>query len=466
MSNLSLNIEDILDKCILALRDQGATPAECLIDYPDHRAELEPLLQISTSLMAVQGMTAPPEFREVAVTRMKNLISAYPRRSDVSQTAMAPLIRPERRLTGILPTRRWRPAFSVLAVVIVMWLMVGSGVVYGANKALPGDTLYPVKRSVETTQLVLTTNTAKEAKLHLQFADKRLDELAIVMQENRQHVMGDVLSDYETHVGAVSVFLDTGAELTPMQLADLAKLIKARLEQHQTRLSELLSLAPPELQAGIESAMSAVQAGYDQALELLGAFPEEELFEIVPTRTPPPVPSITPVPPTIETPDPVPTPVPVTPVKPIVPTPLWHYLAGWPEECPIPNEWRHFWPEDCPAPPIWPEHWPTPPGGWPTPPPIPTIPAIPTWVVPPNWPEGCPLPPDWPPTWPEGCPLPSEWDWPPDWPIPPGDWQTPPPPPEGDDWVTSPDQLPPPPDGWEWDPPPDDGDTPPGWDWP
>ena len=52
------------------------------------------------------------------------------------------------------PVRRisWRPALTVLAVIALL-VMSSNGLLIASAHSIPGDTLYPLKRSVESTQL-------------------------------------------------------------------------------------------------------------------------------------------------------------------------------------------------------------------------------------------------------------------------------------------------------------------------
>jgi len=60
---------------------------------------------------------------------------------------------------------------------------VVSGVALAAERALPGDTLYGVKRAAEGVQLQLTGDDTEAGLLHLQFAATRLQEVRRLVQE-------------------------------------------------------------------------------------------------------------------------------------------------------------------------------------------------------------------------------------------------------------------------------------------
>lgn len=69
---------------------------------------------------------------------------------------------------------------GVMAMIVA--LALGSGVygVYAAEKSLPGDILYNVKRTKERVRVSLTPSEEKKAKLHIEFASKRIQEIDVL----------------------------------------------------------------------------------------------------------------------------------------------------------------------------------------------------------------------------------------------------------------------------------------------
>jgi hypothetical protein len=68
-----------------------------------------------------------------------------------------------------------RPLAVVASVITVFTLLLG-GAVWMSQKALPGDTLYGLKRASESVRLDLAGNDTDKAKLYLQFAGERVNE--------------------------------------------------------------------------------------------------------------------------------------------------------------------------------------------------------------------------------------------------------------------------------------------------
>lgn len=84
-------------------------------------------------------------------------------------------------VNNLFQQRLMRPA---LAVVVLFGLTLGyNATVSVANSSLEGDILYPVKTAQERVQLALTFSQEREAQLHIDFAERRLDELNRLSQQ-------------------------------------------------------------------------------------------------------------------------------------------------------------------------------------------------------------------------------------------------------------------------------------------
>ena len=109
-------IELILDKCLARLKS-GETVADCLRDFPEHRAELEALLSAAASLNSVPKVTVSEEFRRLSHARLIARI----RQESKPQTATRFCIPVFNRITQI----NWRPlvpAAMIALLVLTIWL--------------------------------------------------------------------------------------------------------------------------------------------------------------------------------------------------------------------------------------------------------------------------------------------------------------------------------------------------------
>lgn len=77
--------------------------------------------------------------------------------------------------SSVVPRQRTRRRFALAAVVLGMVLGL-SGVATASGDAVPGDALYPVKRTTERAQLALAGSDVNRGQLYLEFARTRLVE--------------------------------------------------------------------------------------------------------------------------------------------------------------------------------------------------------------------------------------------------------------------------------------------------
>lgn len=116
---------------------------------------------VNTALLLAR--TRPPALSPEADARIEGLmLAAYRGHFSMNGAGRAP-----RRLPAVT---RW-----LAAACVVMALLV-AGLVPASASSVPGDALYPVKRTLERVELALATTPAGEAQAHLRQAGRRADE--------------------------------------------------------------------------------------------------------------------------------------------------------------------------------------------------------------------------------------------------------------------------------------------------
>lgn len=129
---------------------------------PTFRAELRAqLVAVAPRIIAESAEAATRTRTEVARGTKPAIAAARPHADGVLA-----------RLRGI---SFGRPLAMAASVIAVLALLLG-GAVWMSQKALPGDTLYGLKRASESVRLHLAGSDTDKAKLYLQFAGKRVDE--------------------------------------------------------------------------------------------------------------------------------------------------------------------------------------------------------------------------------------------------------------------------------------------------
>jgi hypothetical protein len=168
------NLETALDQCLLLMRG-GMTVEQCLTRYPEHAAELRPLLEMALSVARVPTPAPSSAARVAAEQRMLEALA----HKQQTLSRQSPLVR---RIRGILSNvtsgapQALRPAWQVALLGLFVAIVVaaaGGLTVAASGGSIPGDTLYPVKLASQRVQLALTVNAGQQQLLADQFATQR-----------------------------------------------------------------------------------------------------------------------------------------------------------------------------------------------------------------------------------------------------------------------------------------------------
>lgn len=156
--------DDILNECIERVL-KGETIESCMASFPEHSAELEPLLRTAITTWNATEIQPRPEFRQRAANDF--------------QAAIRDL---KTRRTG---TFVWQVRLVTVLSVIVVILMAGTSTVAAASNSQPDEPLYGVKLFTEDVRVALTPSATSKAELYAQFADTRVSEIIKMADEGK-----------------------------------------------------------------------------------------------------------------------------------------------------------------------------------------------------------------------------------------------------------------------------------------
>jgi len=164
------NLYEVLEICLKEI-DQGADVDTILFRYPELANEIRPILEASVKAKAMAIPT--PSQDVVRRNRAKLLQHAAGMREGK--------VKPQTHRTWSVPLRRALVTFMVVAVLFAS----GTGLVRASSNTLPGDNLYPVKRTWEDTLILFTFDAQKRGELELEHENERLGELNELFAEGR-----------------------------------------------------------------------------------------------------------------------------------------------------------------------------------------------------------------------------------------------------------------------------------------
>ncbi|GAA1689295.1 hypothetical protein GCM10009830_41120 [Glycomyces endophyticus] len=178
---------------------------------------------------------------------------------------------PETRRAPVLDEMFPRRPRGGRRIAIVAALLTGtvaiSGVSAASGDALPGETLYNVKRSTERAQLALAGNDLGRAQLYLEFARTRIQEAALVADDDE--AAANALEDAASELKSASALLGELAVVSddpaPLDYLDLFA------NEHRWVLDDLVSGLDGEAQDAGEELASVLEAAAVRSVELRGA---------------------------------------------------------------------------------------------------------------------------------------------------------------------------------------------------
>jgi len=164
---------DALEECLNSL-ERGADIEAVLARYPDRANELRPLLDAAVQ---ARGLVIPEPSAE----------SFRRGRAALLQRAA------QMREAKVSPARgRVIPLFQRLAIsfaLLVLLLVSGTSLVRASSGALPGEKLYPVKRTWEDLSLLLVFDHERREALEHEFENERLHEVNELLAEGRHETI-------------------------------------------------------------------------------------------------------------------------------------------------------------------------------------------------------------------------------------------------------------------------------------
>ena len=191
-------------------------------DVTDAPSSLGALADLATSVRDHADLMAPStEFRAAL-------------RADLVAAAEAPPGLVERaRAVWAARTAGLRASTRVAVATMTASSMLGSaGVAVAAQEALPGELLYGIKGLTEDARLLLATDALAEARLHLEFAQERMEELEATAGRLSSDQVAALLAEMDFHSEAgAEALIDgvTAGAIDPEELREFTARQRGRL---------------------------------------------------------------------------------------------------------------------------------------------------------------------------------------------------------------------------------------------
>ncbi len=196
-------------------------------------------------------------------------------------------------LTEVVRQEMAMVAQPIVGVAALILLMVGGGIfsISAASGATPGSFLYTVKLVSEKTRFALTVNPESKAKLNVEFAERRAEEIKSLADKDASVAFNEVADNLKEEIFSAQQQLQQMEVNNPGTAVDLAKDMENKttiLRQKLQETKDVLAKTGGSANSKINEAIRSVDAAGLSALntivnsaEKTGAFNQKELSKRV-----------------------------------------------------------------------------------------------------------------------------------------------------------------------------------------
>jgi hypothetical protein len=219
---------------------QGETPDQ----------EWAPLVEV-TQQAATLGEAVPPAPHKLMPGRSKFLTEATRLRAG------------ERPQQASSPRLGLAPAWKLATALIIVFVVLGSfiGVSGAAAASLPGEPLYGIKLATEEVRLALTSDRQISAELQISRAERRLEEVAALVQEGKD-IDESTAKRVEEHLVYA---LEAAAQMDDQDAIPALEHLAGSIQEKQQTLTHATEITPVREPKTVEQIMQAMEQVRDQA---------------------------------------------------------------------------------------------------------------------------------------------------------------------------------------------------------
>jgi hypothetical protein len=237
------DMEILLEENLNLLIDQQVDLETCLGRITGQRDQIEPLLKLAVTLRQNQALTAPADFRENAVERLRARIT--PRGVPLAQPARSGLFKhsaPAQKTNSA--ARPWFhfgrfSAMPLLVTIVLLVVLASASIASAAHNSYPGQTLYPVKQALETARESLTPPGDEALRLHLELADERMQEMERLAGWQEMERIPPTMEEYRGQIHQALTQLETYSNLAALDETG------RELADHKQRITRLIQAVAP-----------------------------------------------------------------------------------------------------------------------------------------------------------------------------------------------------------------------------
>lgn len=175
-------IEKIIYKCLI-LMEKGHSLDECISRFKGHRDEIKEYFKTIENIKSLEVIMPEKDFCENSLAQImgeaKRREIIFSEKADAAATI-------KRSRPGTKKRLLLRPAMIFL-VFLILSVFSFSGTLFASQETVPGQVLYPLKKSFEGFKLIIYPESQKD-DLHFQFLNNRIDEANTLLESEGSDV--------------------------------------------------------------------------------------------------------------------------------------------------------------------------------------------------------------------------------------------------------------------------------------
>ncbi|MFZ6026532.1 MAG: DUF5667 domain-containing protein [Chloroflexota bacterium] len=276
--NRKLSFDEILAVCLEELETHPGALDATLARYPQVADELRPLLEAAQWLSTRAPILDPrPGFVAASRQRLVREVRRAPARAAFWDRLLGTRHRPI-----VVPI-----ALSLMILTFFLAVLGGRSLSTSAAHALPGETLYPAKAALEDLQLVASLSDEGDARLYMQFADRRVNEIEQMLLDGETAYIDRAIARYERQTQAAIQLVEAVATVDTERGVALSRWVAAGLDQQSTSLALMMEISPGGVNPALEQIVAANDRNRKTVHEIVVT-----LETLEPTRAKPPTQSV------------------------------------------------------------------------------------------------------------------------------------------------------------------------------
>jgi hypothetical protein len=163
----------------------------------------------------------------------------------------------------------------MVALTLVLFVMGGSFSAASTSfGSVPGDLMYPVKLTMERAQLAVASSAQQRAKLQVEFAGRRLDELVELSAKDQSDNTNDFALAMEQFKREVQTMQEDLDEENVLDSTELAMAIGRKVEVYNSTVTSVSDFSDQE--GSVEEVQGMIEDTKDQAVAVMLSTHETE----------------------------------------------------------------------------------------------------------------------------------------------------------------------------------------------